>query len=514
MTWTRRHLIKGAAACAALCACLPTRTNSTSRVSDTANQLQGADPFAAPAPGRVMVHLFEWRWDDVAKECESVLGPAGIYSVQVSPPNEHRVLKGNPWWQRYQPVSYALVSRSGDRASFENMVRRCRVAGVGVTVDAVINHMTSGTDGDARPGAGAGGSSYSKYNYPGLYSEASFHKCAGERAKSISSYQNTDDVQKCELVGLADLKTSDETVRATVGRYLADLAKAGVHGFRIDAAKHMPAEDIRLILNRAPALPNTFLEVIGADGEAVTTRQYDHIGRITEFRFSSAVADAIRGRRLGELLDIIGSNDWLPSDKALVFTNNHDNQRGHGSGGNPLTFREPELHDLAVALMLAHPYGQPSLMSSYEFSNADQGPPADSSGRTLSVGIHAPDATCSSGWVCEHRRRAVLGMVGFRNATAGQPLSAPYREADAGVIAFGRGNKGWFVARRGGPSGELSRSFKTMLPPGRYCDVISGGQLLRGRSCQGRMVEVDAAGTVNLTLRDGEAIALHAGARL
>jgi len=36
-------------------------------------------------PGRnSMVHLFEWRWDDIAQECERFLGPMGYGGVQVS----------------------------------------------------------------------------------------------------------------------------------------------------------------------------------------------------------------------------------------------------------------------------------------------------------------------------------------------------------------------------------------------------------------------------------------------
>lgn len=31
-----------------------------------------------------MVHLFEWKWDDIAVECERFLGPNGFAGVQVS----------------------------------------------------------------------------------------------------------------------------------------------------------------------------------------------------------------------------------------------------------------------------------------------------------------------------------------------------------------------------------------------------------------------------------------------
>ena len=38
---------------------------------------------------RVIVHLFEWKWSDIANECEEYLGPKGFCAVQVSPPMEH-----------------------------------------------------------------------------------------------------------------------------------------------------------------------------------------------------------------------------------------------------------------------------------------------------------------------------------------------------------------------------------------------------------------------------------------
>lgn len=31
----------------------------------------------------VMVHLFEWKWKDIALECERFLGPKGFAGVQV-----------------------------------------------------------------------------------------------------------------------------------------------------------------------------------------------------------------------------------------------------------------------------------------------------------------------------------------------------------------------------------------------------------------------------------------------
>ena len=59
------------------------------------------------------MHLFEWPWEAVGRECEEFLGPYGYCGVQVSPAQEH--IQGGEWWTRYQPVSYKLESRSGNR---------------------------------------------------------------------------------------------------------------------------------------------------------------------------------------------------------------------------------------------------------------------------------------------------------------------------------------------------------------------------------------------------------------
>ncbi|NEE40306.1 glycosidase, partial [Streptomyces sp. SID7982] len=134
----------------------------------------------------------------------------------------------------YQPVSYKIAGRLGDRAAFSAMVNTCHAAGVKVVADSVINHMAAGN------GTGTGGSAYTKYDYPGLYSGADMDDCRSQ----ITNYNDRGNVQNCELVGLADLDTGEDYVRGKIAGYLNDLLSLGVDGFRIDAAKHMPAADL------------------------------------------------------------------------------------------------------------------------------------------------------------------------------------------------------------------------------------------------------------------------------
>ena len=59
----------------------------------------------------------------------------------------------------------------------------------------------------------------------------------------------------------------------------------------------------------------------------------------------------------------------MPNGNALVFVDNHDNQRGHGAGGASIvTFWDSRLYKMAVGYMLAHPYGVTRVMSSFRWN--------------------------------------------------------------------------------------------------------------------------------------------------
>ncbi|WP_438834049.1 hypothetical protein ACPDZI_23280 [Aeromonas oralensis] len=53
----------------------------------------GSFSHTATAEG-VIVHLFQWKFNDIANECETVLGPKGFGGVQITPPG--RAQAGQP----------------------------------------------------------------------------------------------------------------------------------------------------------------------------------------------------------------------------------------------------------------------------------------------------------------------------------------------------------------------------------------------------------------------------------
>lgn len=111
------------------------------------------------------------------------------------------------------------------------------------------------------------------------------------------------------------------------------------------------------------------MQVIDLGGEAIKATEYTHLGRVTEFKYSSEIGRTFRRYSALKYLRNFGEG-WamLPRDKALVFVDNHDNQRGHGAGGaNVLTFWEPRMYKMATAFMLSWPYGFVRIMSSYRW---------------------------------------------------------------------------------------------------------------------------------------------------
>ncbi|MFD0356537.1 carbohydrate-binding module family 20 domain-containing protein [Streptomyces sp. NPDC127110] len=461
---------------------------ATAALAAASLTVQAPQAAAAP-PGEkdVTAVLFEWRFADVAKACANSLGPAGYGYVQVSPPQEH--VQGAQWWTSYQPVSYKIAGRLGDRAAFKGMVDACHAAGVKVVADSVINHMAGPSD----PGAtftGTGGSTYSKYSYPGLYSGADMDDCRAE----ISNYQDKANVQNCELVKLADLDTGEDYVRGRIAGYLNDLLSLGVDGFRIDAAKHMPAADLANIKSRLTN-PSVYWkqEAIFGAGEAVDPAEYLPSGDVQEFRYARDLKRVFQNENLAYLKNFGEAWGYMASGKSGVFVDNHDTERN----GETLNYKNGADYTLASVFMLAWPYGSPDVHSGYEWTDKDAGPP---NGGTV-------NACYSDGWKCQHAWPEISSMVAWRNTARGQGVT-DWWDNGGDQIAFGRGAKAYVALNH--EATVLTRTFQTSLPAGTYCDVQSGNGSGSG---SGRAVTVDSAGRFTATLQPQTALALHTGAR-
>jgi glycosidase len=345
-------------------------------------------------------------------------------------------------------------------------------------------------------GTGVGGSSFTHYNYPGTYQVQDFHHCGLEPNDDIVNYSNRLEVQTCELVDLADLATDTEYVRSRLATYGNDLLSLGVDGLRLDAAKHIPATDISNILGRLSSRPYITQEVIYGGGEQVQPSEYTGNGDVQEFRYTSAIKDAFLSSGIAGLTNI-DSRGWIASGGANIFVANHDTERN----GDSLNYLSPSnTYTLAHVFSLAWPYGTPTVLSSYTFSNKDNGSPNNGNGTCYGQGG-------VNGWLCQHRWPAIAGLVALRNQVYGTPVTN-FVQGSNQQIAFGRGSVGFVVINNSDQT--WSKTFSTSLPNGAYCDVASG--TLSGSTCTTSTYTV-SGGTFTASVPPRTAIALRTGAK-
>ncbi|QNP73074.1 alpha amylase C-terminal domain-containing protein [Streptomyces roseirectus] len=446
--------------------------------------LPAASAHADPTrKGDVIANLWEWNWDSVAAECTDVLGPAGYGAVQVAPPSESLKQASAYWWDVYQPYSYGLNSRFGTAAKFKAMIDACHTAGVKVYTDAVINHTA------AQTGTGYNGTTLtSKYDTP-EWDRADYHDASScpTADLTIQDYGNLTQVQNCELLGLPDLKTGTDHVRTGIANFLNSQLALGVDGFRIDAAKHIPAADLAAIESKLTDTtsgtdPYVFQEVY--PGSTPQPADYYASGDVLDFTYASKLKSAFQGNVSD--LESLPSSGILPAANSVSFVTNHDTERN----GLHLSYKDGDAYRLANLFQLAYKWSTPTVYAGWQFSQSDQAPP--------NSGGFVTDTDCANGWYCLDRDPAVLGMVAWHNAVDTAAVS-DWQTKSSSVIGFGRGGAGFFALNNG--SSAATYTFATGMADGTYKNVIDGGN---------STVTV-SGGNATLTIPAKNAVAFHAG---
>jgi alpha-amylase len=466
----------------------------------------------------VGIQMFTWPWVSLKTECTSVLGPEHVDWILVSPPQED--ISGTQWWTHYQPVSYKLTSQLGTEQQFTDMVSACNKAGVQVIVDAVINHMANSA------GKGFAGTSFSKYNYPGLYDPLDFHNelapndpnaCYGD----IVNYDAPFETTHCELGSLPDLATEKDNVRQTIAGYLNHLIDLGVSGFRIDAAKHIGLTDLtaihKLLKPVNGATPYFLQESIGsAEYNAPWTANGDVFAWDYQAQFANIFSGETGFARPTDARSaLIGD-----PNKTIIMVSNHDTEH---HGPSAITYMDPQKYLTASAFLLADSLGKPMLYTGYAFSmdNMDVGP-AVKSGDVIAPAV-CPTGTASltpqkkyrvGTFICMERWTAMKGMIQWHHEVGTSPMAnVNYGQQ---VLSFTRGS-GFFAMNGNQQLSKITAktTMATGLPKGVYCDVVSGGaKAISHGKCLGTQVTVAADGSAKVAIPAMTAIALDSANKL
>ncbi|CAK9027242.1 unnamed protein product [Durusdinium trenchii] len=311
----------------------------------------------------------------------------------------------------------------------------------------------------------------------------------------------------CDMYGMPDLNTELKAVQLQLGTYLFDLLEIGVTMLRVDAAMNIYPESLARVILPFPweyVVQEYYPDMIY---DAETRAKAVSIGSATDFTFGERVAETLfdkftgrwsnRSEHFGELLQLQSDSfsgcsyricdSPYPTERALIFLDNHDQQRerwkpevpgqppetpvcfwdGRDIGSCRPVYKHGQIYALAQLYMLAWPYGEPRasvrLMSSYGFHSFDEGPPGvskDSLHEQATTPIVCRDTPTESPvtnvydqdkvkpWVCEHRWKGVSGAIRFRQFSSSEQAHS-FWDDRAGHIAFSLGNVGFAAFSRG-----------------------------------------------------------------
>ena len=397
---------------------------------------------ASNASADVILHAFNWRYADVQARADQIQA-AGYRIVLVAPAYKS---EGGAWWARYQPQDLRLIHNPlGDTTAFRNMVQALQARGIRVYADVVMNHMANEAfkRSDLNYPGSAVLSTYARnttyYNGQRLFGDLRNNMFSANDfgpARCITDYNNVWEVQNWRLcggsgdAGLPDL-LGNSWVVSQQQQYLMALKNMGVRGFRIDAAKHMPASFINAVLTpTVKSGMHVFGEVITNGGAGTSEydrflvpylRDTDH--GAYDFPLHNQLRQAFGfGGRLSQLVDPLAFGQALEPSRAITFTITHDIPN---NSGFRYLIMDPTDETLAYAYILGRNGGVPMLYTDNNESGDNR-------------------------WVNAWNRSDLRAMIRFHNTVQGsdqQVLSA----GDCHLI-FRRGNRGIVAINKCGNS--------------------------------------------------------------
>lgn len=398
--------------------------------------------FASAASADVILHAFNWRYADVQARADQIQA-AGYRMVLVSPAYKS---EGGAWWARYQPQDLRLIHNPlGDTTAFRNMVTAMQQRGIRVYADIVMNHMANEAfqrsdlnyPGSAVLSTYAGNTAY--FNGQRLFGDLRNNLFgAGDfgPARCIIDYNNVFEVQNWRLcggggdVGLPDL-IGNNWVVSQQQQYLQALKNLGVRGFRIDAAKHMPASYINAVLT--PTIKSgmhVFGEVITNGGAG--TSEYDrflapYLRDTDHGAYDFPLHNQMRaafgfGGRMSQLVDPLAFGQALHPARAITFTITHDIPN---NSGFRYLIMDPTDETLAYAYILGRNGGVPMVYTDNNESGDNR-------------------------WVNAWNRSDLRAMIRFHNTVQGSDQQV-LAHGDC-FIVFRRGNLGLVAINKCGHS--------------------------------------------------------------
>lgn len=417
----------------------------------------------------VILHAFDWKYADVARRAKQI-HELGYGSVLVSPPMKSAL--DARWWQRYQPQDYRVIDNAlGDTHDFTHMVQELGRFGVLVYADVVFNHMANEAHmrkdlqyprQEVLHEYQQNADKYQSLKLFGDLSEPLFTEGDFVKAFGIKNWKDKWQVQNGRITGgpadpgLPTLRVSEYVVKQQRS-YLKALKKIGVKGFRIDAAKHMTLEHLKLVWTEDITHDvHIFGEIITDGGASVEEYQLflepylqqTGLGAYDFPLFSTIFKAFSKAGSFKSLIDPYCFGEALSPGRAITFVVTHDIP-------NNDVFLDLVMDEedewLAYAYILGRDGGVPLIYTDLDTS-----------------GIKGSDG--KPRWRDAWHDPRMAAMIAFHNAVHGQPMSII--EGNDDILVIKRGDKGIVVLNKSTRSQSLSLATES-----NWVDMLSGDKI-------------------------------------
>lgn len=417
----------------------------------------------------VILHAFDWKYADIARRAKEI-HELGYGSVLVSPPmksaNDER------WWQRYQPQDYRVIDNAlGNTQDFIHMVNELGRFGVLVYADVVFNHMAN--EAHMRPDLQypskeilqeyqKNPEKYQALKLFGDLSEPLFTEEDFVKAFGIKNWKDKWQVQNGRITGgpadpgLPTLRVCDHVVEQQRA-YLKALKKIGVKGFRIDAAKHMTLEHLKLVwTDDITQDVHIFGEIITDGGATVEEYQLFLEPYLQETRlgaydfplFTTIFKAFSKNGSFKTLIDPYCFGEALSPGRAITFAVTHDIP-------NNDVFLDLVMDEedewLAYAYILGRDGGVPLVYTDLDTSGIK-----GKSGKPRWKGAWSDPRMAT--------------MIKFHNAVHGQPMKV--LEGNDDMLVLERGEQGIVVLNKSSRPQSLS-----LATEGNWLDMMTGNSV-------------------------------------
>lgn len=468
---------------------------------------------------------------------------------------------------------------------FSKMVSACRRAGVQVIVDLIINHIASpckeAKDAKAfletrsspgflhqeknlTPCVGWNGSLFGNRRLAGArgWDEAGpefFHHQGSDLMENCfvgppgwSCGGGGNDVTDCSCCSCDFLKMPDwDTGLAEVHqmhlRHIHELHDIGVTMLRVDLSLFESIEELSHVLNGVP-WDFIYQEWWWEKPDPMRHRYIGHFRDITyRYKLTHYLGDS-NLEKLKEVLTLERGHDEIIPETSLYPIAFHDGRTWKAKPGNA-TYKNGLEYNQQQKFMLAWPKGvNVMLWGGYGWSRMSDGPPGcndktgsphcqpepvyvDDKARCMATPSESPlpkKLSMQRRWICEHRWEGVAGLIEFRTACGGLPVTRTWQapEVSPGQLAFRIGKECFGALVRGynekqkSPWGHLGNwrlaGLEINLPSGRYCDMGSVSTL-RGwdrKRCPRQVVVGTNGRILSGFVKEGDLLAIYAGGRM